>query len=44
MQPADLCDIYDKDKNYLLSVDEFVDVLEKFTGHRVNANEQQLVL
>ena len=44
MQPADLCDIYDKDKNYLLSVDEFVDVLEKFTGYRVNANEQQLVL
>ena len=44
MQPADLCDIYDKDKNYLLSVDVFVDVLEKFTGYRVNANEQQLVL
>lgn len=44
MQPPDLFDLYDSDKNYLLSADELVDILEVYTGYRLTDEEQQVLL
>lgn len=37
--PPDLFDIYDEDKNYLLSSEELIDVMENFTGYRLTERE-----
>ena len=43
MLPPDLFDIYDVDKNYLLSADELDDILEVYTGYRITDNEHQIL-
>lgn len=44
MNPGDLADIYDKDKNFLLSSDELNDVILNFTGYQLNSQEKGLLL
>lgn len=44
MQPGDIADIYDKDKNYLLSSDELVDVIKNFTGYELNQQEKYILV
>lgn len=42
--PPDLFDIYDTDKNYLLSSDELVDIMENYTGYRPTEREHSILV
>ena len=43
IHPPDLFDAYDTDKNYLLSLDELVDIMATYTGYRLTAREHDLL-